>query len=246
MKRIKEMIRNIPLWGVAAGPVILILQYSIYLLGELISHLTGTDQWAFACKIPALDDRIPLVPAFILVYVLSFAYWIGGYIIISLTGKRNYVNFLLTLVISYAICFLIFIFVPTYIDRVAEGGIAQAQQPGVISWLLAFIYRFDGWETGRNLLPSLHCLASTVCYLSVRRQPAIPKAVRVYTLIGALLICLSTVLTKQHYIIDVFSGILLALICYFLARRWDLGRKYETASWPLTKTIGEWQDERKG
>ena len=245
MKKLREMIRKLPLWAVIAGPVILILQYGVYLLGELISHLTGTDQWAFACKIPALDDRIPLVPAFILIYVLSFAFWIGEYIIIALTGKRRYVNFLYVLAVCYAICFLFFIFMPTYIDRLAEGGIAAAQQPGFINWIMKFIYRSDGWETGRNLLPSLHCLASAVCYLFVRKRPEIARGVRVYTLIGAVLICLSTVFTKQHYVIDVFAGIALALISYWLISRMDPGRKYETAQWPLEKTAGEWLDERK-
>lgn len=239
------MIRKLPLWGIISGPVILALQYGIYLLGELISHLTGTDQWAFACKIPALDDRIPLVPAFILIYVLSFIFWIGDYIIISLTGKRNYINFLYVLVVCYAICFLCFVFMPTYIDRVAEGGIATSLQPGLINWILAFIYRFDGWETGRNLLPSLHCLASVVCYLFVRKRPEITRGFRVYTFIGAILICLSTVFTKQHYIIDVFAGVALAIISYCLISRLDPGRKYEMAHWPLEKTLGEWLDERK-
>ncbi len=245
MKKLREMIRRLPLWAVIAGPVILALQYGVYLLGELVSHLAGTDQWSFACKIPFLDDLIPLVPAFIVIYVLSFVYWIGEYIIIALTGKHHYINFLYVLAVCYAICFLCFVFMPTCIDRVAEGGIAAAQQPGIISWLLAFIYRFDGWETGRNLLPSLHCLASTVCYLSVRKHPEFPGGIRVYTFIGALLICLSTVFTKQHYIIDVIAGITLAVIVYYLISRMDPGRKYETAQWPLEKTVGEWLNERK-
>ncbi|MBR5049328.1 MAG: phosphatase PAP2 family protein [Erysipelotrichaceae bacterium] len=221
MEKYKEMIRKIPRWGYIAGPVVLMLQYASYLLGELISHLTGTDSWAFVCKIPAIDDKIPLIPAFIVIYVFSFAFWIVGYIIITLTPKRNYVNYLCTLALSCFICFLTFIFAPTYMDRVAEGAIAQTYQPGFFNWLLGFIYHFDGWETGRNLLPSLHCLASTVCYLFIRRQPDVPRGFQIYTLIVAILICASTVLTKQHYIIDVPTGVGLAIICYLIVRKAD-------------------------
>lgn len=237
MKKIREMIEKIPRWGIVAGPAILMLQYSSYLLGDLVSHLAKTDSWAFASKIPAIDDRIPLVPVFVAVYVFSYTFWIIGYIVISLTPKRNYVNYVCTLGLSCFICFLTFVFAPTYMNRVAEGVIAQTYEPGVFNWLLGFIYRYDGWETGRNLLPSLHCLASTVCYLFVRKQPEIPRGFQIYTLIMAALICASTVLTKQHYIIDAPAGVGLAIICCLIVRKADPIR------WLDKKSAGEKENE---
>ena len=47
-----------------------------------------------------------------------------------------------------------------------------------------------------NLFPSYHCLISTYCYLGVRKQPEISRGFRIYSLVMAALIGLSTLLTK--------------------------------------------------
>ena len=41
----------------------------------------------------------------------------------------------------------------------------------------------------------------------------------------AILICLSTLFTKQHYIIDVILGVSISIGCYILVNLIDSGRK---------------------
>ncbi|MBQ1521435.1 MAG: phosphatase PAP2 family protein, partial [Erysipelotrichaceae bacterium] len=77
----------------------------------------------------------------------------------------------------------------------------------------------DGSEMAYNLVPSYHCLISAYCYLGVRKQPEISKGFRVYSLIMAILISISTVCTKQHYIIDVVTGVGISIGCYLLMNR---------------------------
>ena len=42
------------------------------------------------------------------------------------------------------------------------------------------------------------------------------------SLVFAILVCISTQVTKQHYIIDVFGGIILSEVCYLIGRKTNL------------------------
>ena len=227
MKRFWETVKSIPRWGWIVGFVYFGLQYGMYRLGELLSRVLGTVSYAFPCKIPVLDDLFPLVPAFAVIYLSSYFFWICGPIAVSLTKKRNFVNYICGLSLSYLIGFLFFVFLPTYMDRTAEGLMEAAKQPGIFNAMLATIYAADGSEYAFNLFPSYHCLISLYCYLGVRKQPEISKGFQVYSLVMVVLICLSTLFTKQHYIIDMVGGLGISLACYALMHRLDPGRKYQ-------------------
>ena len=72
-------------------------------------------------------------------------------------------------------------------------------------------------DTPDNLFPSIHCLASWFCWIGVRNRRDLHPAVRYLALVLAILICISTVTTKQHVIVDIFAGIFLAEFCYWVA-----------------------------
>ena len=227
MKRFWKQVRAVPRWGWAFGFVYFGLQYGMYRLGDWLSRVLGTIERAFPCKIPALDDLIPVVPVFAAIYLFSYVFWICGPIAVSLTKRRNFVNYIVGLSLAYLIGFLFFVFMPTYMDRAAEGLMAYTGQTGFFERLLETIYAADGSQYGFNLFPSYHCLISAYCYLGVRKQPEISKGFRAYSLVMAILISLSTVLTKQHYVVDIPGGWIIAVGCYLLMNRLDPGRRWE-------------------
>lgn len=229
MKRFWEKIKSIPRWGWIVGFVHFGLQYGMYRLGDWISRLTGTIERAFPPKIP-FDDLIPIIPVFAVIYLFSYVFWICGPIAVSLTKKRNFVNYIVGLSLAYLIGFLFFVFLPTCMDRSREGLMEVASRPGLFNWLLSIIYGADGSGMAFNLFPSYHCLISLYCYLGVRKQPEISKGFRIYSLIMTVLICLSTVFTKQHYVLDIAGGLGISLLCYWLVGIWDPGKKYETGN----------------
>lgn len=227
MNYLWSRIREVPRWGWAFGIVYFALQYGMYRLGELLSRVLGTVSYAFPCKIPVLDDLFPLVPAFAVIYLYSYFFWICGPIAVSLTKKRNFVNYICGLSLAYIIGFLFFIFLPTYMDRTAEGLMEAAKQPGIFNAMLATIYAADGSEYAFNLFPSYHCLISLYCYLGVRGQEEISRGFKIYSLVMVVLICLSTIYTKQHYVIDMVGGLGIAFFCYNLMGRLDPGKRWE-------------------
>ena len=226
MKRFISRVKDVPWWGWAFGFVYFGLQYGIYRLGELLSRVLGTTAWAFACKIPVIDDAIPIVPAFAVIYLFSYVFWICGPVAVSLTKKRNFVNYIAGLSLAYLIGFLFFVFMPTCMDRTREGLMEVAARPGLFNGMLKTIYAADGSALAFNLFPSYHCLISAYCWLGVRNRPEISKGFRAYSLIMAILISLSTVLTKQHYFIDIPGGWAIAVGCYLLMEKLDPGKKW--------------------
>ena len=61
-----------------------------------------------------------------------------------------------------------------------------------------------------NLLPSIHCMNSWFCYIAVRGRKDIPCWYRIFSFVFAWLIALSTVLIRQHVVVDIAAGFLLA------------------------------------
>ena len=227
MKRFIQKVKSIPLSGWVAGVFFLLLEYGMYLLGNFIARKTGTMSWAFAPKVPFIDDKIPFIGSFVIIYIYSYVFWVCGPAAVSLTGKKNFTNFCIALLASYFVGFLFFVFMPTYIDRVAEGVFEYSERPGVIAWLLRFIYSNDGEETiGYNLFPSYHCLISMCCYLGVRKRPEISKGYRVYSFIMTVLICMSTVFIKQHYFLDIVGGLAVPAICFAVVNKLDPASRY--------------------
>lgn len=226
MEKLKSLMQRVPRWGYIAGIAYIALSYALYRLGNYLSVVTGSAAYAREVKIPVIDDMIPLIPVFVIPYIFSYVFWIMGPIAVSKTRKSNFVNYIAGLTLAYLIGFVFFWLSPTYIDRTSEGLLSAAAQPGLMNRLLGMIYAADGSRYGFNLFPSYHCLISIYCWLGVRNQPEIPKAFQYYSLIMALVICLSTVLTKQHYIVDVFGGVGISILCYMLMNRLDPGDKF--------------------
>lgn len=216
---IVQRIKAIPRYGWILGLVYFGLQYGMYRLANWIANLTGTVSWAFVPKIPMIDDHIPVVSIFVVIYLFSYVFWIFGPIFASLTRKENFINYIIGLSAAYIIGFLIFVFAPTYMDRGAEGLLNIASQQGFFNHLLGIVYSSDGSDLAFNLFPSYHCLISIYCYLGIRKQQEVSKGLRVYSLVMAILICLSTVFTKQHYFIDIIGGLSISFICYAVVQK---------------------------
>ena len=225
MKKVVELIKKVSPVGWFMTVFLYGFECLMFLLGPELSMRTGTDSWEIAPKIPFIDDNIPLVKVFIIIYVASYAFWAVYLLIISTTDSRNYINFIISYTIAAFIGFLFFFLMPTYTDRSAEGVLAAVEGPGILNWGLRVIYASDGWDIGRSLFPSFHCLVSTFCYLGIRKCSYIGRNVKVFALVSIVLICLSTVFTKQHYFMDIVGGVGIATICHVIVCRLDPGTR---------------------
>ncbi len=79
---------------------------------------------------------------------------------------------------------------------------------------MRFLYWADSPE---NLFPSIHCLASWLCWVGVRGRREVPFWYRAFSLFMALAVCACTLTTKQHVLADAVGGVILAELCWLLA-----------------------------
>ena len=82
-------------------------------------------------------------------------------------------------------------------------------------------------DSATNLFPSIHCLVSWFCFIGIRGQKSIPRAYRIFSCVFAVLVFVSTQVTKQHYIIDVIGGIAVAEAAYYLTHHTQFYRSVE-------------------
>ena len=71
-------------------------------------------------------------------------------------------------------------------------------------------------DRASNLFPSIHCLVSWLCFVGVRGKKHIPKWYQVCSCVMAIAVFVSTLTTKQHVVIDVLGGVILAEVSYWL------------------------------
>jgi len=88
--------------------------------------------------------------------------------------------------------------------------------------LVHFLYDKD---TPTNVCPSIHVFATIATHICLVKSPhmkeLIPRqTIKHLSLILSVLICLSTMFLKQHSVIDVICGILLATVLYFVVFKW--------------------------
>lgn len=185
--------------------IVLIFNFFVYyspkfLIPEYRLHYLST----------SLDDALPVVPAFIFIYVLAFLQWGLGYIIIARDSRERCYRILTGELIAKTIAWVIFMAYPTAIRHEAPAV------TGPTTWLLAFIFAAD--IPAINLFPSLHCLESWLCFRGAIGLKRMPRRYTWLQLIFTLLVFASTILVKQHVWPDILGGIAVAELGQLLRR----------------------------
>ena len=221
-------------YAIVLGIMYLIMQHALYLVGHYLALLFGFTP--FLPKI-ALDDMIPIVSIFIIPYIWSYAYWAMGPMAVSKCEKQHFSDYMAANLVACLAGVLALAFFPTYMDRIAEGLYEVSENPNFFEKLRQFWYSLDGSAMAYNLLPSFHCINSTLCYLGVAGRKEIPKWFRIYSLVTTLLIYASTVFVKQHFFLDIVTGVALAAVAYFLCKKFHWGRMFA----PVERLYAKWK-----
>ena len=151
-----------------------------------------------------IDYMIPFVPSFVIFYMLTFAYVIiAPYLIIK--DKKQFLALALSFVSTMLIGFTTFLLFPVKTVLRPEN-----LAPGFFTSLVKMSYLADA--PGFNNFPSLHVGISLLASLIIYQHDK--KHWWVWIMFAG--ITLSTMLIKQHYIIDAAAGIPLGIIGFFV------------------------------
>lgn len=152
----------------------------------------------------SIDRMIPFFAPSAAIYLGCYLFWAVNYILIARQGKEEVCRFFAGDFLSRVICLIFYLVFPTTNIR------PEVVPDGFWNQVMLWVYSVDAAD---NLFPSIHCLVSWFCYIGIRDREDLPVWYRRFSSVMALLVCASTLTTKQHVIADVAGGILLAEIC---------------------------------
>ena len=159
--------------------------------------------------VPALelDRTLPLQPAWVLVYGTLYLFLIALPVFAVRHDEhiRRTVFAYLTVWTAAYVCFLLY---PTIAPRPAE-----LTGEGFAIWGLRSLYAAD---TPYNCFPSLHVAHS---FVSAFTCFPVHRKVGGVAVFCASLVAVSTLFTKQHYVLDVIAGVILACLAYAIFLR---------------------------
>lgn len=155
------------------------------------------------------DRWIPLWAVWIVPYSLACPAWLGGYAWAALRmEERLYRALMVASVLATATAIATFALYPTYVIRPRLVGDEWATE------LMRMLYATDG---AFNAFPSGHVYFTTIMTLFwIRWRPG----QRWLWVAFWLVVSLSTLFTKQHYIPDVIGGAGLAWVSYRVGLWW--------------------------
>lgn len=184
-----------------------ILNFTFYfLIQAFISHNSYD-------LLTSFDLQIPLLPSFIWIYSSLIPVFIVTMLCL-LKPKKVFLSALSSFFIASIILSSCYVLMPTHYPR----DLWQVDDNTISGQLLEITRTID---SPGNCLPSGHntfawLLVLFVCASNCVKQHGWLKPA---FFIWGVLISVSTLVLKQHYIADVVSGVALALLCYYFVQK---------------------------
>jgi len=149
-----------------------------------------------------------------LMFFSYFSYYLIVFIfplIVYLKKRTEFDRMFFLIIFSFYAYYLIFVIFPVVGPQFyfpAEQ--AEITHPGIFGKMVLFFQ--DAGETPTGAFPSSHVgLSWIILFASAKSN----KKIFTIILILAVLICFSTVYIKAHYVVDVFAGLISAVLLYF-------------------------------
>jgi membrane-associated phospholipid phosphatase len=181
--------------------LIMIACYAVWIPGYYFAAWIGARRGAaFDPSLP-IDASWPFVPEAVLVYLIAYVIVLALFVIRRSAAFLNhaYLNFIVMNLLGFAL----FALLPTM-------GPARTELPSAVPPMLAFMFDLDvQW----NAFPSLHVANPTLIAMLAIRERGIDRVSLSLSFV-ALAIAVSTLLVRQHFLLDVLGGIALALLVF--------------------------------
>ena len=182
--------------------VITLLVLGIYGLYYPVNLYTNT--LPYYSPISIVDRTLPLLPEWIIVY--AFIYLLGCVPAALINNRVLFHRMAFAYVAVQIFSFAVFILAPVRMTLRPDSVVVDS----FLTWGLQLCYFLDNPV---NCCPSLHVAVSVLGALCTNR---VDHALGKITLITGFLISLSTLLVKQHLLIDVVLGFTIAAVAYRL------------------------------
>ncbi len=201
----KPLKRLIPTYSIIPLICMLIVGASVYFVTKLVTD--GGNHYDISLPI---DHSIPFIPAFIVIYILSYVQWVTGYLTVAREEETFALRAMSAEIIAKFICLTVFLVLPTAMARPEVTG------NDIFGKLTQLIYSID---TPTNLFPSIHCLESWIIFRTSFKLKRVGRWIIPVYAVFALLVFLTVLFVRQHLILDIPAGILVGEISLYISRK---------------------------
>ena len=208
--------RKIFNWFDTHLPMISIVFYMVFSVVFFTINKVTTPKYIIHSVI---DDYIPFNEYFIIPYMLWFVMIAFSLIYFVIYSKKDYLHLCFMMYMSMTISVLIYLMAPNGLQLRVE-----LTNNNICSRLVQLIQSIDN---PTNVCPSIHVSVIIAICVALLKSPCFNKkyVFKIGVIIITILICMSTVFLKQHSIIDVFWGAVLAITMHILAYHTPLDKK---------------------
>lgn len=154
-----------------------------------------------------IDDLIPFVPEFILIYHSWFPFLMANAFALYKTQRVEYRKYMMHLIVGQFAAYITFIFFQTDVTRALDLGDSFFEK------IVALTFTIDNHYAG---FPSVHAL-TTIALIMVVLRSKFKLGYKVFAIFYSLLILASILLVKQHVFWDLPAGIVYGVLTYPLA-----------------------------
>lgn len=155
-----------------------------------------------------LDKEIPFLSIFIFPYVYWYIFILLGVVFILSKDRERYGRTLLAIYVAMCICYLFYYLYPVEISRPVIANTTISNR------LVNIIYEND---RPLNCFPSIHVLNTYIIMRFTKLKDN--KSWFWYTNISGILIMLSTLFIKQHFILDGVMAIVLGEVVVLIIKK---------------------------
>jgi PAP2 superfamily. len=168
-------------------------------------------QTGFTDVYTSIDKTIPFVPWFIWIYIYWFLFVAGTIAYFFFKDRSDFYKCIAFLFIGMTVCLIVFSLFPTSYDHRP----VNYECDSLTRLAVQIIYQAD---RPQNVFPSIHVYNSIGCAIAICKHEKFEykKGLKVFSVVSAILITLSTMFVKQHSVLDALSASLLAIIMYVL------------------------------
>jgi len=163
-----------------------------------------TDSW--------IDNYIPFCEYFVIPYLLWFVYIFLGFVYFIFIDQSGFQRTCFYLFTGMLTCLLIYFVFPNQ-----QNLRVELANTNIFQCLVSFIYSVD---SPTNVCPSIHVYNSLMMMITLQKSQHIQQHhyLSIINVIIAILICISTIMIKQHAFIDLVFAVIFSIVIYQIGK----------------------------
>ena len=192
----------------------------LYLAGFFIEEHFIDGSAPYLVSYMPIDARIPFCEWWYIFYVLWYPLLGGVGLYLAFRDPKGFKRYMTYIGVSFFTALLLFALFPNGQDL--RPDLDTLGRENLFTRLIGVLYTTD---TNTNVCPSLHVVGSLAAWFAVLHNDRLRRTRWVPIVVGVLacLISISTVMIKQHSLLDMIVGVPYALFLYRLLY-WSCGR----------------------